>query len=376
MIKLSRFRLIGVCLLLILFPAYTLMATEFRRIGQDYRSLAMGNTGIASANSNSALFYNPAAMANIFEWWVNVIPTIQINYSDEAQGLVDSAISGTTPSQASLLTDYMGKHPFVKIDGTMNFFMNMDKRGMTIGANYNYEATLDIEVQNPLSPNITYFSRVDDIKQVGISFPVGMGQWIVGASYKLINREDAAFTYGAAEIANGDPFPNPADYALSGAGGGFDIGFLYRMASRYRIQIGGVYRSAIALRDAEDIPEEIALGIAMTTEFTNFRITAAMDWRDITNQLGSVDDTSINKRLHYGIEIGYLPITKTTSTISLRTGFNQGYLADGNYLGFSGIEVAFGKGFVLGYTKYTEEIGEYAGQTPSNRTMLYLSIGF
>ena len=42
----------------------SLSAQEVLSISKSYRSLAMGHTGIASANDSAALFYNPAILAN------------------------------------------------------------------------------------------------------------------------------------------------------------------------------------------------------------------------------------------------------------------------------------------------------------------------
>ncbi|MBT7891721.1 MAG: hypothetical protein HN580_22075, partial [Deltaproteobacteria bacterium] len=95
---------------------------------------------------------------------------------------------------------------------------------------------------------------------------------------------------------------------------------------------------------------------------------------------GSAGDKSINRRLHFGLELGILPLSKNTSWITLRSGYNQGYFAtqpiESYNLGLSGVEIALGHSLILGYTKYIEETGEYAGQKPSPRTVIYLSLGF
>ncbi|MFH2131356.1 MAG: hypothetical protein ABIK68_13355 [bacterium] len=354
-------------------------AIEYRRIGQDYRSLAMGNTGIASANNSSALFYNPAAMANIFTWWVD-FPFIQATYSEDAEALYKMAQNGTfnldtQQEQIDFMNDFIGQHPYIKIDAGTNLFINMDKKGLTLGANYTYEATLDIEVRNPSLPEIHSFARLDHIRQTGVSIPVGLGKLVLGFSYKVIERKELDFTYDLNNALANDDFPTLDKDGTKGSGSGYDIGFLYRTASKSRIMIGGVWRKKIDLQDATAIPEEYALGTAMIHEFGIFRLVAAMDYRDITNQLGSEGDKSFNRRLHYGLELGILPLSKNTSWLTLRTGYNQGYQATG-YLGLTGVELALGHSLILGYTKYIEETGEYAGQKPSPRTVVYISFGF
>lgn len=356
-----------------------LHAIEYRRLGQDYRSLAMGNTGIASANTSAALFYNPAAMANITTWWMD-FPFVQAAYSDDAEELYEMARDGafdleTQEDQIEFMNNYIGKNPYIKVSAGANMFINMDRKGMTVGGNYTYEATLDIEVSNPSLPEIQSFSRLDHIRQGGISIPIGLGKLVLGLNYKVIERQELGFTFDLDDALAGEDFPTLSDDAVKGSGTGYDIGFLYRLPSKSRIMIGGVWRSRIDMGDATDIPEELALGAAMTHNLGIFRTTLAMDWRDITNKQGSEGDTSLSRRLHYGLEIGVFPISNSTSLISLRSGCNQGYCSTENW-GLSGIELALGHNLILGYTKYTEETGEYAGQSPSERTIYYLSFGF
>lgn len=358
----------------------SLQAKEYRRLGQDFRSLAMGNTGIASANNSAALFYNPAAMANIFNWWVD-LPFIQITYSDDTKSLYDYATNieefslETQAEREAFMDEFIGLNPYIKLDVGANFFANLTNKGLTLGANYTYEAVLDIEVANPNLPEIKMFGRLDNVRQAGISVPLGLGKWVLGVSVKTIERTEIDFSYGTSALINEDPFPNLVEDGVKGIGTGYDVGFLYRSATAARIIVGGVWRQEILLGDATKIPEEVALGIATTHEFGIFRLTMAMDMRDITTKWGSEDDKSYNRRLHYGAEFGIFPQSKSSSWLTLRTGYNQGYIATG-YMGLTGVEVSLGRGLVLGITKYIEETGEFAGQKPSPRTILYLAFGF
>ena len=217
--------------LIVGIPA-SVTAIEYRRIGQDYRSLAMGNTGIASANNSAALFYNPAAMANIFTWWVD-LPFIQATYSEDAATLYEMAQDGsfnleTQDDQISFMNDFIGQNPYIKLDTGANFFLNLDKKGLTLAANYTYEATLDLEVRNPSLPEINAFMRLDHIRQTGASIPIGLGKLVLGISYKVIERTELAFTYDINDALADDEFPTLDNNGLKGIGTGYDVGFLYR----------------------------------------------------------------------------------------------------------------------------------------------------
>ena len=377
--KKTGLKLLGILLFLISITNIV-EAVEYRRIGQDYRSLAMGNTGIASANTSAALFYNPAAMANIFTWWFD-LPFVQVAYSDDAKSLVEymqdpSGFSLDTESdRQEFIDEFVGLNPYLKLSSGVNGFMNLSKTGLTIGGNYTYEVTLDIEVRNPNAPEIITFARMDHIRQSGISVPIGLGKFILGAVYKTVERTELDFVYGTNEIISNSNFPNLVEDGISGIGSGYDIGFLYRTATPYHLMIGGVYRKEIELEEATNIPEEYALGMSTQLDFSIFRFVAAVDWRDITNQQGTEGDTSLNRRFHYGIELGMLPIDKSACWLTIRTGYNQGHRSE-EYQGISGVELNFRRNMVLGATKYVEETGEFAGQKPSPRTVLYLSFGF
>ena len=71
----------------------TCTAKDFYRIGEDFRSLAMGGTGVTSANNSYTLFYNPAALANVFAGWID-FPMIQVSYSDDAVELYQTMATG------------------------------------------------------------------------------------------------------------------------------------------------------------------------------------------------------------------------------------------------------------------------------------------
>ncbi len=351
-------------------------ARDFYRIGQDYRSMAMGNTGIASANNSSALFYNPAAMSNIFTWWVD-FPALQATYSDDAKDLYETLQNGldldTKDKQIEFMEDNIGKNPYLRINFGSSLFINMSQKGLTLGANYTYELIVDIEVRNASAPEITAYERLDLIRQVGISIPIGLGKWILGVNYKMIDRNELDFTYTIVDAANETNFPTLQDDGLKGSGGAFDVGFMYRTATKARIMFGGVWRNEVELGDASNIPTQLDLGMSMRQEYSIFRWIFALDLRDITRQLGSEDkstsEKSIYRRLHIGTEVGIFPLSKNSSWISLRAGYNSGYLTWGG-------EIAFAHGLILGYTTYVEETGEYAGQKPSPRTAIYLSLGF
>jgi len=360
-------------LLALFFYVPVLMAAEIRQLGQDYRSLAMGNTGIVTANSSAALFYNPATMANISTWWID-LPMMQLIYSDDTKALVDQAKTGsfnlsTQTEQIDFMKSFVGKNPYVRFDLGVNWFINFDKKGFTAGGNYTYEALLDIAVRNPTMPEISLKSGLDHVRQVGVSVPLGLGKWILGITRKQVERQSLDFTYSMADAIDKKPFPTMAANGLKGRGTGYDLGLLYRAPSAARLMYGFVYRQKIKLGANQEIPEEVAFGVASVQSFGIGKWTGAVDWRDLTFKNASLGDKSINRRTHVGTELSLIPFSENSNLLSLRAGYSQGHVS-------KGAEISLGKVMVFGYTKYAEETGEYAGQNPSNRTVLYFSMGF
>lgn len=355
------------------------IASEFYRIGQDYRAMAMGNTGITTANNSAALFYNPAAMSNIFSWWVDV-PGMQFYYSDNWVDAFERYKNGITfDSQSEIidfLDDNLGENYYLRVNLAANGFFNMDPKGFTIGGNYTYEYILDLSIRNASAPEVNYLSRLDLIKQAGFSYPVGLGQFVIGVTLKQIDRSELLGVYTYSDALNDVDFPDFTEVAKSGGdsggGTGYDLGFIYRFATAAHISLGMVWRSEVDFGGPTKIPAQLDLGISMRQESLMFRWIVAMDIKDALFGLEPEgDDTprSYMRRLHYGTEVGILPIDKTTSFISLRAGYNQGYLT-------YGAEMSIYRYMNIGYAKFTEEIGEYAGQNGSERTVWYLSFAF
>lgn len=362
-------------LLLIIIPTLSL-AIEYRRQFQDYRSLGMGNTGIASANNSATLFYNPAALANITDGWID-LAAAQVTYSPEAQEIYQEIQGGsfleTTEDQLAFMEEYMGKKIYVQVDAGINAFVNLDPKGFTVGGNYMVERILDFDVQNPTLPEIVGFERYDQIKMGGFSYPMGLGQFVLGLSYKSVIRKERSYTFTTTQALAGEEFPtieltDVAD-GSSDTGGGYDVGFLFRFATPYRLVLGGVWRSGIAMTGATPLHRETAIGITMAHEFGPFKFTLALDARDLSMEEGSEGDESWARRAHAGAELAMFPTSDLNYLLTIRGGYNQGYRSLGG-------EFRLGNFLVVGVAQYSEEIGEFAGDKENKRTAAYASIGF
>ncbi len=350
---------------------------EFRRQVQDVRSLGMGNTGIAGAHTSGTIFYNPAALANIKEGWID-LPSVQAIYSKEAKSFYKD-IAGkefleSEEERKSFMEEYIGKEIYVQADVGISLFFNFDKKGITVGGNWIYERIYDYEVNNPIVPEIDAFERFDLIRQIGFSYPIGLGQFVLGLAAKTVERTEKTFVYTTSDLIAKKEFPVPdvpdVKDGKTANGRGVDIGILWRVPTRYRISFGAVWKSAVDMGDdVTNIPEESAVGLSTTHAFGLVRWSFALDLRDLSFKQGSEDDKSRNRRIHAGTELSMFPTSDLNYILSLRAGFNQGYLS-------TGAELRLGNSLVLGYARYNEEIGEHAGDKESERTAMFVSLGF
>ena len=382
-------------ILLLTFFCLNLYAGEYRRLGRSYRSLAMGGTGITTANDSFALSYNPAAMANIdeflWEWTM-----IQLEYSDDflkiQQDLVaNGGLNFDTPAAAAtFINSHVGENPQLRAylssmflnstllkpffgSGRVNggiLILNVSDRGWTFGISAVDEITYDFDINNPTIPEIDAFERWDSMYQAGISVPFGLGSLVLGVTGRQVRRRQLEFTYA---VTSGDDFPSFPGDARDDTTIAYDVGILYRMPNALRIVIGVVVQNIGGLKfeneEGMNEPQETSVGISMTHDIKIIRLTLAADYRDVTFQQGSDTDTSQNRRIHLGVELGIFPFDKTHSFITLRGGYNQSYPT-------YGAEINLFSYGVLGFTRYTEETGETAGQKSSSRTILYFSSSF
>lgn len=246
----------------------------------------------------------------------------------------------------------------------------MNKKGFTIGGNYMYEYMFHADIRNAALPEMEYTYRKDLIKQAGFSFPIGLGSWVIGFNYKVIEREEIIDKYDMEQVAEGEKFKiKLGDYAKKGTGQGYDIGFIYRHPTPYKIQYGVVYKREIDLGDATNIPEEVAVGLYTQHQFGAFGWAFALDFRDTTFKAGSDGDKSYARRVHVGTELGLIPTSDGTYFLYGRLGMNQGYATWGT-------EVRLVRSLAAGYTVYQEETGEWASQRGDKRWVYYVTLGW
>ncbi|MDT8446028.1 MAG: hypothetical protein RRB13_03895 [bacterium] len=347
-------------ILLALFGYHNAQAEEYYQPLKSPRALAMGNTGVASANDSYALSYNPAVLANTRKWWVDyaawtvegsngltaldVLPNVaQINYPYlKEDGMVED-------TRTSFLTK---DQPHIRANAGINFVAQVSDAGTAIGANYLREV-----VMQGLEDNSLLYQRNDRITQGGFSLPLFSGSFVVGLGVRQIQRRDA--TSDAATV------PSFGEYEQGSA---YDLGILWRVpgAAHATLALAAQNIGGMDIGTATDAePQEVHLGFNLDLDLGVMRLVPTIDIRGLSTP------RERSNRIHSGLEVGLFPNETGGNWISLRGGTNEGYPT-------SGVEFNIGNhAIILGAARYFEEIGSSAAKVKSSeRILAYFSAGF
>ncbi|MDX2471963.1 MAG: hypothetical protein QNL04_15440 [SAR324 cluster bacterium] len=354
------FKKLLLCLAIFCATTPSLIASEIYQSLVSYRALAMGNTGVASANDAYSLSYNPAVLANVESWWLDVGAwTVEASDGlqplDVASNIVDIQypyISETGLSD-SYRTDFLSQtSPHIRANAGINFAARITGSGLAIGGNYAREVTIQGQDDNSV-----IFQRNERITQYGMSVPLGSGQWVLGVGRKKIERKDAT--------SDADSTPVFGAYET---GSVYDVGLLFRFAGASRSTLGIVMQNVggLTLNGVDDVePQEVHVGYSMNLEMGPVRVVPALDIRGVQTTREKTN------RVHAGLEFGLFPNDTGGNLLTARVGSNQGYATQGAELNF------FNRSILIGYTRYYEEIGTSAiKEQSSRRDLAYLSVGW
>ncbi len=322
--------------------------------------MALGNTGVSSANDSAALFYNPAVLANVKGWWIDYAAwTIEFSDGFTIPETMLSLASTTFPyinrnglSDSDKDTFLSKTNPYLRGSAGMTLTASIMDEGLSFAGAYIMETIITTTQEG----NIIY-QRDDLIKKYGVSIPLGMGSLVVGIARSDIDRR----------VASDNSSDSIPDWSDRYTGSGYDVGILYRMANKARVtwglvayNYGGVTYGDSDIEDSQSI----ALGVSMNHELGIFKIMPAIDIREINSSAAK------NNTVHAGLEIGMFPNSTGGSYLTYRIGYNQGYATQGAELNF------FNHSMIIGYATYSEEVGTGTEKSESKRTVYYFSMGF
>ncbi|MDP2753623.1 MAG: conjugal transfer protein TraF, partial [Nitrospirota bacterium] len=267
-----------------------------------------------------------------------------------------------TGEVTDLLRKYMGEHQHLRTALFPHVGFNVAGAGVMIGGLG--QGTVDVEIRNPVWPE----THVDIIADGGVLAGAGLKLPVTGLSAgvvaKYIYRKSLTEVYTASDIAAAD-FEDRLDEDLkSGSGISADIGLMYDLpfVPMFDTTVALVAQNIpeINMGNARDIKTQFNAGISLTKSFAAFAVLLALDYRDITNNIG--EDSDVPKRIHMGAEV------KLPKILAVRVGLNQGYLTAGATVDFWVLRFDF--------ATYGEEMGAYAGQREDRRYIGQITLGW
>jgi len=349
--------------ILILTVAKTAIAKEYPSIYRGIRPLGMGNAFTAVADDENALFYNPAGLSKMSTVQLGLLnPLIEVSKkSIELWQDAQDIDMNDTGQVADLLKKYTGEHQHLRVSLFPHIGFKALGAGVMIGGLG--QGTMDVEVRNPVWPEVDTDLVLDVGALGGAGFKLPLTGLRAGIALKYLYRKSLSEVYTAADIA-GD-FEDILDRDLkSGSGVSADIGLMYDLAfiKLFDTTVALVAQNVpkMDMGDAKDIKTQFNAGISLKKSFAGFGALLALDYRDITSNIG--DDDDIPKRIHMGAEV------KLPKILALRGGINQGYLTAGATVDF----------WVLRFdvATYAEEAGAYAGQREDRRYVGQITLGW
>lgn len=336
-----------------------------------YRSayfLGRGDTGIATADYEDAVFYNPAGIAQgkgIYKEIIFAGPMVEV--SQDTRDVVRK-ISVQEEDPTDTLREHQGRPQHLGL----NTFSGIILRRAAIGV-FGHSSNTALLYKDPEKgalESILAESVVDSGAVFSLAQNFGKSVFI-GLTLKYIRRNQAYFQANATDSEKLTNLSSSDQISMSGTGTGADLGFIYQTKGRtnfsFGLTVADVGNTTLipdkkselpkSERALKDIQQTVNTGIALETGAQSSKFRILLDARDLLSATGQ-DPT---KRVHLGTELSLKDF------IGFTGGMNQGYPTFGTFIDIRFLRVDMGI--------YTEEVGEQAGSRPDTRYYFKLHLG-
>jgi hypothetical protein len=324
-------------------------AAQFPLLYQGTRALGMGGAYTAVADDAGALMYNPAGLARVDGFQMDLI-NLEAESSKGAFGLVNDLkdLNGTDVATATdVIRSHVGEHFRVRADSFPNVVMP------GFGAGVLAQATADGEFHSLVNPRMDLDARADTVGVVGLAHKFGPeGHLALGATAKIARRQGAQTTFTAVDLASDQfaPFDNLRQTQTAFA---FDLGAMYspKLPLSPTLGVAGLNLTDLDFGPLGTVPSQINVGLSVNPKLGPVGLTLAADWVDVTNRLPG--DTDLRKRTNLGAE------ARLWKFLAVRCGLHQDYYTAGATLDLWIVKVDI--------ATYGEEQGAFGGQREDRR---------
>lgn len=327
------------------------------------RPLAMGNAYVAVADDFNALFYNPAGLARLKTWDLEIInPSYEISKETVAFLQDISDLTGDVDGTLDFIEKNSGTGQHMAMGFTPHFIV--PGFGFAIGV----EFIGDLAFHSHPSVDLRIGPRI--VIPVGFGFNFFDERLSIGfaAKARAQGGVDHRFDIGDIEVfqQKDEASKNKLKTFIEGGVGiGADIGMLFTptpyMKPTFGLSITDIgdtpFQEQNVGQDAIKAPSPVLASVnagfsLMPVEVGRMFIRTSVDVHSINQPF------SFSKKLNFGLEWGFGDI------IRIQTGLHQGYLSGG---------FQFDVGVInLRAAAYTEEVGSAAGVAPDQRYALQL----
>ncbi|WP_141735331.1 conjugal transfer protein TraF [Oligoflexus tunisiensis] len=359
-------RLFGACLCSALMGSTGFLYAENLEFHRIYRSpyyLGRGDTGVATADFQEAIFYNPAGLAQgkgLYKETVLISPSLQV--STKTKDLVRQVLL-QEDNDPDTLRGYLGRNLHLGFSNFTGIVFRRAAVGVLVSSDTNVmlakspdERGLETLHADAVANRVAVFSAAEGFFNQKL---------LVGVTGKYIMRNEASVDVGVLDSSNISDQLNSNDAEISRNGVGVDIGLMYdpgKSPWRFGLHVENAGTTKLAAAESgvssRRLPQIVTFGTAfdLTTRMSSMLIQA--DFRDV----GGAVEKDVFKRLHLGSELQFARI------FGFMGGLNQGYPTAGLFLNLYVMRFDIGA--------YTEEVGSSAGVRPDQRLFFRLKAGF
>ncbi len=343
-------------------PSLFARNSEINRIYRSGHYVLRGDTGIADADEQEAIWYNPAGLAlgtGIYK--KSVIASPQVELSSQARE-VYNRVQVKKDDQTDVLLDQVGEPIHLGVSNLTALVLRRAAIAATVSNRVN------VLVRKDPTAGALETVDADFVSNQALSFSLAEGFFnqhlLIGGSARYLKQTTGEISQNIIDAESLNDLDSDS-LARIGTGYGLDLGLMLKSGKSARLtehsfgltisDVGETTLEPVGDSTApEPIRQTINVGYTLSLGTKISRMKLLLDFHDLSGN----NEPNALKRTHIGGEIN------VADFVGLCGGLNQGYSTAGLYVDIRLLRIDFGY--------YTEERGDRVGMYPDQRYVLRL----